>query len=74
MKHFFQRMYAFQQPNVSQCAVFSGRVSLFIVSQTQNTDDGRDEVMRPGDHVMVSDQGLGASVSIDTSGQVSPGQ
>ena len=64
-----------QQPNVSQCAVFSGRVSLFIVSQTQNTDDGRDEVMSPGDHVMVSDQGLGASVSsIDTSGQVSPGQ
>ena len=73
-------MYALrQQPNVSQCAVFSGRVSLFIVSQTQNTDDGRDEVMSTPetaeDNVMVaSDQEELGAVNIDTRGQVQPRQ
>ena len=74
-------MYALRQkPNVSQCAVFSGRGSLFIVSQTQSTDDGQDEVMRPleaaEDNVMVVsdlEPELGA-VNIDTRGQVQPRQ
>ena len=53
---------------------------MFIVSQTQNTDDGRDEVMRTveaaEDNVMVVsdlEPELGA-VNIDTRGQVQPRQ
>ena len=50
---------------------------MFIVSQTQNTDDGRDEVMRTAeDNVMVFsdlEPELGA-VNIDTRGQVQPRQ
>ena len=78
----FQSMFALQQIEFSLCAVFSGRGSLFKVSQarlqTQNTHGGRDEVMSPheADDVMVASVGAEAGDisdlrgNIDTRGQV----
>ena len=53
---------------------------MFIVSQTQNTDDGRDEVMRTAEAaednvvMVVSEQEELGAVNIDTRGQVQPRQ